>query len=754
MTAAPRGSEPGAKYASLTPVPRRSQADPSTLCKVRGTSERAYGAERLRVGHAASRGSAAQTTRPPIAVPLTRPSSAPGKLRPLAIAALCASCLLTAHCTGTSSEWSGFPGTIAGNQRDCVADIVTDLYSATGASVQLSMDRCRCCLQSTGGQCPVASNQFTGEIMWATPGGMWTCDGATSSSPASDTTNYITRTLGNTSLRFCAVAQPRISTPYVAAIVVIPMVTLLGFCGVACWQMCACCRKPARNKDAKEDEDEDKGRAVEHPVVFTAVHLSIPQGKWCLGLGAPKKNEEELVPDRIPERDMHQWSAGDKSLVRNALAKERLVYSAPPLTFGPSPAPLGMVACWLYFLLRGLPVLIFVSLRRLLGYMLCMRWGKPPDEVSNFWADLWFRLKNVHTVISIVAVHPLNPKRPTTRFLNALATALWAFFVNYINGLITEESFNGNVCKNQGPNCDAQALRATTVGVPKSGPGPVFATTILSIALKLPWTAYEDTCLNCWPFCCFDDASYCLQRLRTAGFYLFGIFGLPVAMVLFLLAVCYTQGGPAVAMGNWAITFFGSIFGLDMAIFLINFAKGYRTEMEWRSTKPDDPETPAKPGCLPCGKAPATSPTTQPEVQVMLHMVRHAGGPRVRVRVCAPICLIDTREQEEHEAEGVHPQPQWTPPAAVVVVAAAEDVPASSLATVAEKVTTLEQQLADLSAQADAALRDCSALKAALQMEEKKKQQHAAPPAAADHQAPAYAMESAGPKKIPALRLD
>ena len=100
------------------------------------------------------------------------------------------------------------------------------------------------------------------------------------------------------------------------------------------------------------------------------------------------------------------------------------------------------------------------------------------------------------------------------------------------------------------------------------------------------------------------------------------------------------------------------------------------------------------------------------------------------------------------------PNPRGPPPAAVVVVAAAEDVPASSLATVAEKVTTLEQQLSDLSAQADAALRDCSALKAALQMEEKKKQQHAAPPAAADHQAPAYAMESAGPKKIPALRLD
>ena len=99
----------------------------------------------------------------------------------------------------------------------------------------------------------------------------------------------------------------------------------------------------------------------------------------------------------------------------------------------------------------------------------------------------------------------------------------------------------------------------------------------------------------CWPFCCLSDISMALQRLRLAGFYLFGILGLPIVLVLFLLAVCYTQGGPAEAIGNWAITLFGSTFGADMIVFFLTFSKGYLAEIEWRNgpKAPTDAEAPA-----------------------------------------------------------------------------------------------------------------------------------------------------------------
>jgi hypothetical protein len=430
------------------------------------------------------------------------------------------------------------------------------------------------------------------------------------------------------------------------------------------------------------------------------------------------------VPDRIPEqikdiaKPPAEWSQGDIDLVRSALAAKRCVYSSPPFAFGPPPRKMGFIPGLLQldtiiFVVRCVPILLARSVLRLFSFLLCMRCGAPPDEVTNFWADFWFRLRNTHTILSMFLVHKLNPLQWKTLALNCLATALWSYFVNYVNGLITEESNYGNPCKNVSGNCDVEALRATQIGQPKSGIGPIFAATIIGILLKEPWSLLESMCIDCSPFgLCLKESSIHLQRLRTVGFYFFATSGLPLAMVLFLLAVCYTQGGPAVAIGNWAVTFFGSTCGTEVWIAsLIFFAKGYRTEIEWRRGMLDT-EAPAekKSGCLSCGgrgrEEPAIKPTEPPAKQVM------------------------------------------QPPTPVSVLSNEGAAPAQDFSALAAQISALEDRFVELKTQTDLALLDCASMKLSLQMEDTE-----APATDAAMERQRSTAAAADPRRIPSLRL-
>ena len=186
-----------------------------------------------------------------------------------------------------------------------------------------------------------------------------------------------------------------------------------------------------------------------------------------------------------------------------------------------------------------------------------------------------------------------------------------------------------------------------------------------------------------------------------------------LAMVLFLLAVCYTQGGPAVAVGNWAVTFFGSTCGSEVWIAsLVSFAKGYRTEIEWRRGMLDT-EAPAekKPGCLSCGgggtkEVPAIKPTEPPAKQVMQPAVQVSLSPN----------------------EGA--------------------APAQDFSALAAQISALEDRFVELKTQTDLALLDCASMKLSLQMEDTE-----APATDAAMERQRSTAAAADPRRIPSLRL-
>ena len=314
------------------------------------------------------------------------------------------------------------------------------------------------------------------------------------------------------------------------------------------------------------------------------------------------------MPTGLPPRDYAHLSPAECALAAEELENGRCMYTSPPFDWAPGWAScldsgwsvVGFVPWALSFLVQ-LCSLIVARLRANRTTRKWAGWG----PVGSLMTDLWFCLKQEHSVVGIYAAHPLSPLRRSTRCLCLFLECTYFFWVNWmlLYGWGLHDFLHKHVTRYISDysdyclgdtSCDYALVRLQTDLVdnkgaianllnPVGGKAPIQVALVFSLfafLLFLPWLFFQEWLLDLhnwrvWPASTTPARRHLLRR--AAPFLLLTVGG-PVAAALFTVALVRT-GSIALVLEMQAITLLFDLLLWDNVFVLIGFAIGYRKEV-------------------------------------------------------------------------------------------------------------------------------------------------------------------------------
>jgi len=216
-------------------------------------------------------------------------------------------------------------------------------------------------------------------------------------------------------------------------------------------------------------------------------------------------------------------------------------------------------------------------------------WGDVGEVAhDHFMADLWFHMRNSHTLLSCFAVHPLHPLRPRFRITLLIIQCFLAYFLCWALELSGVGDY-GAADYSAGADWQiAAALQRASGGTQFVLHQPAVAMlplSLLAVAFNRPWLLLQDLLLSC--ACCgwgarlrgqLPDLTPLRDRhLRRFAPFFFCLLAVPITLALFLIAYALSIS-PVNTFYRALITIACQLFGIDILIIWLDFAECYRRE--------------------------------------------------------------------------------------------------------------------------------------------------------------------------------
>lgn len=216
-------------------------------------------------------------------------------------------------------------------------------------------------------------------------------------------------------------------------------------------------------------------------------------------------------------------------------------------------------------------------------------WGDGGEAAhDHFMADLWFHMRNSHTLLSCFAVHPLHPLRPRFRIVLLIVQCFLAYFLCWALEL---SGVGDYAAADYSAGADwqiADALQRASGGTQFVLHQPAVAMlplSLLAVAFNRPWLLLQDLLLSC--ACCgwgarlrgqLPDSTPLRDRyLRRFAPFFFCLLAVPITLALFLIAYALSIS-PVNTFCRALITIACQLFGIDILIIWLSFAECYRRE--------------------------------------------------------------------------------------------------------------------------------------------------------------------------------
>ena len=469
----------------------------------------------------------------------------------------------------------------------CNRLIVTDKRNAVsmGASAAaLSSETCNMCRNFEVG-CPVGMNNHTHRVVFASFIKTFTCKpgGIERFDPEFNvTTTYCREGMTNGAI---------------ASLVVAPIFVMLLMCACAfcmpCVKRCFCIH--TKSPEIPKTELSATMTQAAGAVPPSPLHqMERDDQPGCCS--APFEKAARM--HELPSYDVSKYSTAERECIAYSIDQYIVLFTQPP--YMPEAVP----RCFTRFLvstamrpscgcgvgtIAWLVVAVLDAVSAALS-QLCRCCCAAPSwyGVDALLKDMWFYFKQHHALLCIMPYlrHPLHPVARHVHIVSFLTQALFTYFTSYVLELANVGAdSNEDYTLECGRNCDAEVHQAASGyghSAMNSGastsPAVIVAIGIISALFNTPWKVLQTMLTSC--FCCFCCNSRSRFRVQLAGvgFRLWSIVGLPVAVVLFVLAIDGARNPNLTAL-KWAISIISAQLGFDNIFAVIAFLRAYRAEL-------------------------------------------------------------------------------------------------------------------------------------------------------------------------------